>query len=193
MFLSLWPLTLTVHRQCQSKVVEPVLLRERKNTIKLLWITFSLHLSEEVMPAGLKASLCVSRHSENTVTQETSGADKHNDHNTWVWWLWSLSSAQHPEERKGETGGKGWRNECRRCYFTGFSFPRPLDSITGETYLSLFSPFLSSCLLLSALLHLPARHLIDLFFPLTSQEVNTYVPRSMSEPHIPQWAHWHYL
>ncbi|KAG7999563.1 hypothetical protein GBF38_000854 [Nibea albiflora] len=34
------------------------------------------------MPAGLKASLCVSRRSENTATQETSGADKHNDHRT---------------------------------------------------------------------------------------------------------------
>lgn len=54
-----------------------------KTTIKPHPSPFGRNLSEEVMPAGLKASLCVSRRSEEIQKNpKTSATYKHNDHNT---------------------------------------------------------------------------------------------------------------
>lgn len=70
----------------------------------------SPHLSEEMMPAALKAFVCVPE-LQNTVTPETSGADSQHDHNTE-----SGGSDQYPAHsvpqrgegrREGKDGGGG--------------------------------------------------------------------------------------
>lgn len=69
---------------CQSESMEEVYQKENTHThthtqSKPL---LSFQLSQETIPAALKASLCVSMQAlSNTVTQETSGADKRHDHN----------------------------------------------------------------------------------------------------------------
>lgn len=181
--ICLWTrlLHFTVCRLCQSEVVEPVSLREKKNTQS----NPPEHLQSPLI-RGNDASqsqsfLCVSRRPENAATQETSGADKHNDHNTWVRWIRS----QHPRVRKGETGEKGWRREYRgrergRHFSLGFLFHFLWTSSDNEKFISL--------LCLSTLCSPPFARLLIYFFPLKPQEVDSYVPMSVREPHIHHWA-----
>lgn len=96
----------------------------------------SFHLSQETIPAALKASLCVSVQAlSNTVTQETSGADKRHDHNAWTWWLWSLSSTSIPQRGK----------ERRERTDEGMSMKGRTEGVVSTWGFSLLSP--SSCLL----------------------------------------------
>lgn len=96
----------------------------------------SFHLSQETIPAALKASLCVSMQAlSNTVTQETSGADKRHDHNAWTWWLWSLSSTSIPQRGK----------ERRERTDEGMSMKGRTEGVVSTWGFSLLSP--SSCLL----------------------------------------------
>lgn len=124
--------------------------RERKkNTIKPLPSTFS-HQRKWCQPVSKLPSVSP----DALKTQETSGADKHNDHNTWVRWIRSLSSTQHPRVRKGEKGGKRWRNEYRGRergdhFNLGFLFHflwTLSDNKRNSRNVSLFSPLLPSAL-----------------------------------------------
>lgn len=129
-------------------------------------------------------------------TQETSGADKHNDHNTWVCWIRSLSSAQQSEERRegrerrqrtGERGETGCHFSLGFFFFFSTSFWTSSDnkrkSWNGISLLFFFF-FLPSGLLFSLLSSGRLAQLLIYFFLWSLKK-----PVSIMRHRSPQWAH----
>lgn len=111
--------------------------------------TLGPHLSEETMPVPVKSLPLCPQALWNTVTQETSRADKQRRPHHWTCRSWSISCSQHPSTRKGEAWERGVRGpsseERRSASVSVWGFPSPLSDNKGNSWnLSAVSPNSSS-------------------------------------------------